>query len=154
MHSTGVPGNWSEISAVQMVLYNIISAQELFAWPIILKVKKMERERIQQYLGEWEFRTPVITEQVKSTYRCLFFGLPSFSNVIIRLQRGSFWVNGDDKFQFLKKLIYNFLLPGCSVEAFELMGMINNYRQTLNLPSVPPSCALCTVAEIKVILAT
>ena len=29
--------------------------------------------------------------------------------------------------------------------------MINNYRGSLNLPSVPPSCALCTVAEIKVI---
>jgi len=39
---------------------------------------------------------------------------------------------------------------GCSIEAFELIGMINNYRGSLNLPSVPPSCALCTVAEIKV----
>ena len=61
MRSTGVPGNSSEISAIKMVLYNITSSQTL------CKVKKMERERIQQYLGEWEFHAPVITEQVEST---------------------------------------------------------------------------------------
>ena len=39
---------------------------------------------------------------------------------------------------------------GCSLEALELIELINNYRISLNLHRVSASCALCAVDEIKV----
>ena len=91
MRSTGVPGNSSEISAAQMVLCNIISSQTLCTRILCLTnipEGKEDGERKDPAIsGRMGISRPGYNGTGKINLSLSFFGLPSFSNVIIRLQR-------------------------------------------------------------------